>query len=228
MAKFSRLHVNQAMIETGLVPLFYHAEVDTAAQIVNACLEAGVRCIEFTNRGDQAHLVFGELARRFRGDDRAILGVGSVLDPGTAALYIQLGANFVVGPALNPEVARLCNRRKVGYSPGCATSSEISTAEELGVEIVKIFPGSQLGGPAFVKAIRGPMPWTYIMPTGGVSPEEANIRAWFEAGVACVGMGSNLVRKDLVAAGDFAAITQLASQSLAWIRAVRQEFPLFY
>jgi 2-dehydro-3-deoxyphosphogluconate aldolase / (4S)-4-hydroxy-2-oxoglutarate aldolase len=221
MAKFSRLHVLNTMIDTGLIPVFYHQDVEVASQIVTACLEAGVRCIEFTNRGDQAHLVFGELVRRFQKDERAILGAGSVLDAGTAALYLQLGANFIVGPVLNLEVARICNRRKVAYSPGCGSVSEISEAEELGVEIVKVFPGSQVGGPGFVKSVRGPMPWTNIMPTGGVDPNEENIRAWFEAGVACVGMGSKLVRKDLVAAGDYAKITELATQTLGWIKTVR-------
>lgn len=228
MAKYSRLCVLNTMIETGLVPVFYHGDVEVATKIVQALVEAGVRCFEFTNRGDQAHLVFGELVRRFAQDERVILGAGSVIDPGTAALYIQLGANFIVGPVLNPEVARLCNRRKVAYSPGCGSVSEISAAEELGVEICKVFPGSQVGGPGFVKAVRGPMPWTYIMPTGGVSPTEENMRAWFEAGVACVGMGSKLVSKDLVAAGDFEAITEAARQTLAWIQEIRKEHPLYY
>ena len=228
MAKFSRLRVLNTMIETGLIPVFYNGDVEVATKIVQALVEAGVRCFEFTNRGDQAHLVFGELVRRFYDDERIILGAGSVIDPSTAALYIQLGANFVVGPSLNPEVARLCNRRKVAYSPGCGSVSEIAVAEELGVEICKVFPGSQVGGPGFVKAVRGPMPWTYIMPTGGVSPTEENMRSWFEAGVACVGMGSKLVRKDLVAASDFKTITETAKQTIAWIQAIRAEHPIFY
>ena len=228
MAKFSRLRVLNTMIESGLVPVFYNGDVEVATKIVQALVEAGVHCFEFTNRGDQAHLVFGELVRRFYDDERIILGAGSVIDPGTAALYIQLGANFIVGPSLNPEVARLCNRRKVTYSPGCGSVSEIAVAEELGVEICKVFPGSQVGGPSFVKAVRGPMPWTYIMPTGGVSPTEENIRSWFEAGVACVGMGSKLVRKDLVAASDFKTITETAKQTIAWIQAIRAEHPIFY
>ena len=228
MAKFSRLRVLNTMIETGLVPVFYNGDAEVATKIVQALAEAGVRCFEFTNRGDQAHLIFGELVRRFYDDERIILGAGSVIDPGTAALYIQLGANFIVGPSLNPEVARLCNRRKVAYSPGCGSVSEIAVAEELGVEICKVFPGSQVGGPGFVKAVRGPMPWTYIMPTGGVSPTEENMRSWFEAGVACVGMGSKLVRKDLVAASDFKTITETAKQTIAWIQAIRAEHPLFY
>jgi 2-dehydro-3-deoxyphosphogluconate aldolase/(4S)-4-hydroxy-2-oxoglutarate aldolase len=226
MAKTSRLKVLTEMIGTGLVPLFYHNDVEVAARIVEACLEGGVRCIEFTNRGDRANLVFQALIERFEGDDRLILGVGSVMDAPTAALYIQLGADFVVSPVLNPEMARVCNRRKIPFSPGCATTSEISAAEELGVEIVKIFPGTQVGGPAFVKAIRAPMPWTYLMPTGGVSPTEENLRAWFEAGVACVGMGSKLIRKDLVEAGNFDEITRMTTQALAWIRGIREEHPL--
>jgi 2-dehydro-3-deoxyphosphogluconate aldolase/(4S)-4-hydroxy-2-oxoglutarate aldolase len=222
MARFSRLQTLTTMIETGLVPVFYHPDVEVASRIVEACLEGGVRCVEFTNRGDAAHLVFRELVRRFQDDDRAILGVGSVIDLGTAAMYIQLGTNFVVGPVLNSEVARVCNRRKVAYSPGCGSVSEISQAEELGVEICKIFPGTQVGGPGFVKSVRGPMPWTRIMPTGGVEPTEENMRAWFEAGVACVGMGSKLITKELVAAGDYQAITDKVRQTLTWIQEIRK------
>jgi len=228
MAKYSRIRVINTMIETGLVPVFYHADVEVATSIVSALVAAGVRCIEFVNRGDQAHLVFTELIRRFGDKDNVILGAGSVVDPVTAGQYIQLGANFIVGPLLNPDVARICNRRKVAYSPGCGTASEISAAEELGVEIVKIFPGSEVGGPGFVKSIRGPMPWTYLMPTGGVAPTEESLRGWFEAGVVCVGMGSNLVRKDMVAKGDFNGIGAIAAESLAIIRKVSPKRPLFY
>jgi len=228
MAKYSRLGVLHTMIETGRVPGFFHGDVEVASKIVGALAEAGVRCFEFVNRGDQAHLVFGELVRRFGDQEGVIFGAGSVVDPVTAGMYIQLGANFIVGPVLNTEVAKLCNRRKVAYSPGCGSPSEISAAEELGVEIVKIFPGSQIGGPGFVKAVRGPMPWTYLMPTGGVAPTEENLRGWFEAGVACVGMGSKMVRKDLIAAGDFDAIRDLAAGALKIIQDIRAEHPLFY
>jgi len=228
MAKYSRLRVLNTMIETGLVPVFYHRDVDVAAKIVGALVDAGVRCLEFVNRGDQAHLVFAELVRRFGDSDDVIFGAGSVVDPVTAGQYIQLGANFIVGPVLNPDVAKICNRRKVAYSPGCGTLSEISAAEELGVEIAKIFPGNQVGGPGFVKAVRGPMPWTYLMPTGGVAPTEENLRGWFEAGVACVGMGSKLVRADFVAAGDFDAIRAAAVDTLEIIQKIRSEHPIFY
>ncbi len=221
MAKYSRLYVLTNMVETGLVPIFYNRDIEVATQIVQACANGGARCIEFTNRGDQAHIVFEELVRRFKDNNEVILGAGSILDPGTTATYIQLGANFIVSPVLNPEMARICNRRKVAYSPGCGTVSEISQAEELGVEICKIFPGSQLGGAGFVKAVRGPMPWTRIIPTGGVSPTEDNIRGWIEAGAACVGMGSKLITQELVASGDFAAISENVRRVLAWIEEAR-------
>ncbi|MEE9464775.1 MAG: bifunctional 4-hydroxy-2-oxoglutarate aldolase/2-dehydro-3-deoxy-phosphogluconate aldolase, partial [Candidatus Neomarinimicrobiota bacterium] len=174
-----------------------------------------------TNRGDQAHIVFEELVRRFKDEEDVILGAGSIIDPGTTSLYIQLGANFVVSPVLNPEMARVCNRRKVAYSPGCGSVNDISQAEELGVEICKIFPGSQIGGAGFVKAVRGPMPWSRIIPTGGVSPTEENIRGWIEAGAACVGMGSKLITKEYVAAGNYEGITENVVKVLAWIREAR-------
>jgi 2-dehydro-3-deoxyphosphogluconate aldolase/(4S)-4-hydroxy-2-oxoglutarate aldolase len=221
MAKYSRLRVLTTMIETGCVPLFYHGDPDVAEKVIRACLEGGVRCVEFTNRGDGAHLVFAELMRRFREDQQLILGAGTIMDAPTAALYIQLGANFIVGPTLNPEVARLCNRRKVPYTPGCGTASEISNAEELGVEICKIFPAGELGGPAFVQAVRGPMPWVRLMPTGGVSPEKENIAAWIHAGVTCIGLGSRFISNKVIEKGDFPSITETVRQVLAWIQEAR-------
>lgn len=223
MARFDRLTVLNTMIDTGLVPVFYQSEVSVAIKIVEACLAGGARIVEFTNRADFAPEVFKELSRHCAKEQPdAILGVGSVIDPPTAALYISNGANFVVGQSLNPEVALLCNRRKIAYSPGCGSMTEISRAEELGVEIVKIFPGSSVGGPGFVKAALAPSPWTRIMPTGGVDATEESINAWFEAGVACVGIGSKLIRKDLVKAGDYAGISAQVAQVLSWIRAARQ------
>lgn len=224
MARFTRMQVLNRIYELGLVPVFYHPDLEVAKQVVAACAAGGARLVEFTNRGDNAYRVFSDLVQHFaQADPSIILGVGSVLDPVSAGLYIASGANFVVGSVLNPEVARLCNRRKVPYSPGCGSASEISAAEELGVEIVKIFPGDSVGGPGFVKAILGPTPWTRIMPTGGVEATKESISAWFKAGVAAVGIGSHLVRKEWVAAGDYAAITALTAQVLAWIREARGE-----
>lgn len=222
MARYSRLEVLNAMVETGLVPVFYHEDAEVAQRIAEACAAGGARVIEFTNRGDFAPFVFLELARAMaKSHPNVMLGAGSIVDAPTAALYIASGAHFIVGPVLNPEVARLCNRRKIAYSPGCATASEISQAEELGVEIVKIFPGGLFGGPEFVKSMLAPCPWTRIMPTGGVDPTPESIRAWFQAGVSAVGVGSNLIRKDLVAARDFDAIRDKTAQVLQWIREAR-------
>ncbi|MBN1218052.1 MAG: bifunctional 4-hydroxy-2-oxoglutarate aldolase/2-dehydro-3-deoxy-phosphogluconate aldolase [Anaerolineae bacterium] len=222
MAKFDRLTVLNTMIDTGLVPVFYHGDLEVAKKIASACAAGGAKILEFTNRGDRAWNIFTQLIQWVEQTHPAlILGVGSVIDAPTAGMYIGSGANFVVGPLLNPEVARLCNRRKVAYSPGCGSVSEISEAEELGVEIVKIFPGGQVGGPAFVKAVRGPMPWTWLMPTGGVDATKEGVAAWITAGVSCLGMGSKLIRKDLVAAGDYAGVEQNVRQVLAWIQEAR-------
>ena len=224
MAQFTRMQVLNAINAAGLVPVFYNKDADIARQITDACADGGARVVEFTNRGDFAYEVFGELVKYCR-DNRpeVILGVGSVIDPATAALYIANGANFIVGPVLNPEVARVCNRRKVAYAPGCGSASEISAAEELGCEIIKVFPGGEVGGPKFVKAHLGPCPWTSIMPTGGVDATEESISAWTKAGVAAVGIGSNLITKEAVAAGDYAAISAKVAKCLWWVQKARGE-----
>lgn len=209
MSRFTRLHVASTMMETGIVPVFYHKDAGICKQVLRACFDGGIRVFEFTNRGDFAHEVFAEL-NKFADQEipEMILGVGSVLDAGTASLYLQLGAAFVVSPVLNEDMAKVCNRRKVLWTPGCGSVTEISKAEELGAEIVKIFPGSQVGGPGFIEAVRGPMPWTYIMPTGGVEPTEESMSAWFKAGAACVGMGSQLIKKSIIEASDYASLTK--------------------
>jgi 2-dehydro-3-deoxyphosphogluconate aldolase/(4S)-4-hydroxy-2-oxoglutarate aldolase len=224
MARFTRLEVLNTIIETGLVPVFYHPDIEVVKKTADALAAGGARALEFTNRGDLAPWVFKELAEYLvKTNPKIMLGVGSVIDAPTAALYIASGACFVVGPILNPEIARLCNRRKIAYSPGCGSASEISNAEELGVEIVKVFPGDSVGGPAFVKAILGPCPWTRIMPTGGVETTKESIEAWFKAGIAAAGIGSNLVKKEWITAGNYAAITAQTDQVLHWIREVRSK-----
>jgi len=225
MAKFSRLRVLTDMVESGLAPVFYHGDSKIVTAVVKACIAGGVRCFEFTNRGDRAHEVFGEIIEKFKNDDRIILGAGSIIDAATAALYIQLGANFIVSPALNPEVARLCNRRKVPYCPGCGTVTEISNAEELGVEICKIFPAAAVGGPAFVRDVLAPLPWARLMPTGGVDATEESITGWFKAGVCCVGMGGKLFPAKTIEKGNYAEITATARKVLAWIKKARAGKP---
>ncbi|MFH1570915.1 MAG: bifunctional 4-hydroxy-2-oxoglutarate aldolase/2-dehydro-3-deoxy-phosphogluconate aldolase [Gemmatimonadota bacterium] len=222
MAKYDRMTVLNAIYEVGVVPVFYHKDPQIAIGVTEACLEGGARVVEFTNRGDLAYKVFTAVTEHVIARNLDVIhGVGSVVDAPTAALYIASGANFVVGPLLNPEVGRLCNRRKIPYSPGCGTASEIAQAEELGVEIVKVFPGKEVGGPAFVKSVLAPCPWTRIMPTGGVDATRESLEAWFQAGVACVGIGSNLVTKEAVAAKDWKALTAKVKQVVGWIQEIR-------
>ena len=214
MSKFDKIAVLQKMADTRMVPVFYYADAEVARQVVRACYDGGVRAFEFTNRGDFAHEVFADVMKFVRREcPELALGVGSVVDAPTAALYMQMGADFVVGPLLNEEVARVCNRRGVPYTPGCGTVTEVGRAQELGCDLVKVFPGDVLG-PKFVKGIMAPMPWTRLMVTGGVEPTEENLRAWRKAGVYCVGMGSKLFPKDRIAACDWASISEQCQKSI--------------
>lgn len=221
MAKFTRIEVARAMEATGLVPLFYNSDIEISKQVVKACYDGGSRLLEFTARGDFAHEIFAELNKYCLAElPEMILGVGSITDAGAASLYMQMGANFIVTPVLREDIARVCNRRKVLWSPGCGSLSEIAQAEELGCEIVKLFPGS-IYGPKFVKAAQAPCPWTKIMPTGGVSPTEESLSAWFEAGVTCVGMGSKLMVKNGAGQYDYVQIQALVAKSLEIIQKVK-------
>lgn len=209
------------MESTGLVPLFYNADVELGKSVIKACYDGGARILEFTNRGDFAHEVFRELHRyTIKELPEMILGVGSVTDAAAASLYLQLGANFVVTPVLREDIALVCNRKKVLWSPGCMTLTEIARAEELGAEIIKIFPGGQLG-PAFVKDIKGPCPWTSLMPTGGVSPTEENLKEWFDAGVTCVGIGSKLIDSSVLKSRDFEGLKNRVANAIDIIKKVR-------
>ncbi len=221
MAKFDKIAVLQKMHETGMVPVFYDKDVETAQQVVKACYDGGVRAFEFTNRGDFAHEVFAVLAKYVAKEcPEMALGVGTVVDEATAALYIQMGACFVVGPMFNPAIAKICNRRNVPYTPGCGTVTEINSAQEMGCDLCKVFPGDVLG-PKFVKGLLAPMPWTKIIVTGGVEPTEENLSAWFRAGAYCVGMGSKLFPKDKVAAKDWGYITSKCKEALKIIASIR-------
>jgi 2-dehydro-3-deoxyphosphogluconate aldolase/(4S)-4-hydroxy-2-oxoglutarate aldolase len=210
------------MANQGMVPLFYHPNIELGKNILKACYDGGARLLEFTNRGDYAHEVFRELNKYCEAElPEMIMGVGSITDAGAASLYMQLGANFVVTPVLREDIAIVCNRKKVLWSPGCGTLTEICRAEELGCEIVKLFPGGTYGA-SFVKAIKGPQPWTNIMPTGGVSPTRENLEGWFAAGVTCVGMGSKLISKDIVAGEKYSELQKSVSDALALIKEIRQ------
>lgn len=221
MAQFSRLEVANVMKETGMIPLFFNNDLELSKNVLKACYKGGARLLEFTARGDFAHEIFGELTKyAIQELPGMIMGVGSVTDAASASLYMALGANFVVTPVLREDIAIVCNRRKVLWSPGCGSLTEIARAEELGCEIVKLFPGD-IYGPQFVKGIKGPQPWTSIMPTGGVSPTEENLRGWFNAGVTCVGMGSKLISKEIIANKDYAKLEQDVKAALNLIQKVR-------
>ncbi|MEM8846120.1 MAG: bifunctional 4-hydroxy-2-oxoglutarate aldolase/2-dehydro-3-deoxy-phosphogluconate aldolase [Bacteroidota bacterium] len=223
MAQFSRIEVAETMRELGMVPLFYHPNIELGKKVLKACYDGGARLMEFTARGDFAFEVFSELNKyAIKELPGMIMGVGSITDAATASLFMQMGANFVVTPSLREDIAVVCNRRKVLWSPGCGSLTEINRAEELGCEIIKLFPGSTYG-PGFVKAIKGPQPWTSIMPTGGVSTEKSNLDGWFKAGVLCVGMGSKLISKEILKEQDFEKLQQLVSSTLKTIQEIKKE-----
>ena len=222
MAQYSRIEVATVMKETGMVPLFYHPDLDLGKKVLKACYDGGARLMEFTARGDYAFEVFSELNKfAIKELPGMILGVGSITDAGAASMFMQMGANFIVTPSLREDIAIVCNRRKVLWSPGCGSLTEINKAEEMGCEIVKLFPGDMYG-PGFVKAIKGPQPWTSVMPTGGVSTDESNLKGWFDAGVTCVGMGSQLISKELLANKDFIGLENTVRKALATISNLRE------
>ena len=210
------------MHNSGMIPLFYDPDIEISKNIVQACYQGGARLLEFTHRGDFAHEVFRELIR-FANESLPgmIIGVGSVTDAASASYYLMNGANFIITPVFREDIAIVCNRRKVLWSPGCGSLTEIAKAEEMGAEIVKLFPGN-IYGPEFVKAIKGPQPWTSIMPTGGVTTEKENLKAWFDAGVSCVGLGSKLISKELVKNQDYEQISNTIKKTLALIQTLKQ------
>lgn len=223
MAKYTRIEVSNIMNSTGLVPLFYNSDLEIAKNVLKACYDGGARLMEFTARGDFAHEIFGELNKyALKSLPGMIMGVGSITDAASASRFMALGANFIVTPVLREDIAVVCNRRKVLWSPGCGSLTEITKAEELGCEIVKLFPGGILG-PGFVKAIKGPQPWTSIMPTGGVSPTKENLEAWFNAGVTCVGMGSKLIFKDQEGKYPYDKIESLTREALEIIAQIKKQ-----
>ena len=223
MAKYTRIEVAAVMKETGLVHLFYHTDVSLAKKVLKACYDGGARLMEFTSRGDFAFEIFGELNKYAIAElPGMILGVGSITDAAAASLYMQLGANFIVTPVFREDIAIACNRRKVLWSPGCASLTEIARAEELGCEIVKLFPG-EIYGPQFIKGVKGPCPWTSIMPTGGVTTAKDNLTSWFDAGAVCVGMGSQLITNEILKNQDVVLLEDIVRKTLATIKEIRQK-----
>lgn len=219
MSKFNKIDTVGIIRNTGIVPVFYNKDVALTKKVVKTCYDGGIRAFEFTNRGDGAHKVFEELIAFVRAEcPEMALGAGTILDAPTAALYLQMGADFLVSPCCVDEVITLANRRGVPYSPGCGTVTEIVHAMEKGCDLVKVFPAGTVGGPAFVKNVLAPLPWAMIMATGAVEPAEDNLKAWAKSGVTAVGMGSKLFPRELIASEDWAAISELCRKSIAWFR----------
>ncbi len=219
MSIFNKIDTIGIIRNTGIVPVFYNKDAELTKKVVKACYDGGIRAFEFTNRGDGAHKVFEEVMAFVRKEcPEMALGAGTILDAPTAALYIQMGADFLVSPCCVDEVITLANRRGIPYSPGCGTVTEIVHAQERGCDLVKVFPAGTVGGPAFVKNVLAPLPWAMVMCTGAVEPTQENLTAWAKSGVTAVGMGSKLFPKEVIAAGDWASISALCAQCLSWFK----------
>ena len=221
MAQYSRIKVINKMMELRMVPLFYHSDFQVAKNILQACYNGGARLIEFTNRGDFAIEVFSKLIK-FASKELPgmIVGIGSVTDSAAASQYMLLGANFVVTPVLREDIAIVCNRRKVLWIPGCGSLSEIAKAEEMGCEFIKLFPGN-VYGPDFIKSVKAPQPWSSIMPTGGVSIEKSNLLGWFKGGADCVGLGSQLISKEVLINQDFKKLEKNVLDTIQFIQKIK-------
>ena len=223
MAQFTRYEVLTEIYKSSMIPLFYNDDIEISKKIVQACYQGGARLLEFTHRGDFAHEVFRELISFANHSLQGmILGVGSVSDAASASYYLMNGANFIVTPVYREDIAILCNRRKILWSPGCGSLTEIAKAEEMGADLVKLFPGN-IYGPEFVKAVKGPQPWTHIMPTGGVTTEETNLKSWFDAGVSCVGLGSKLITKEIIDNQAYEELAKRVEKTLQLIQRLKTQ-----
>jgi len=223
MAAHSRLDVWNALLSSGLVATLPADDADATLAGARGLLTGGARLIELLHRGDTAYETWRAVVPKLQRErPEAIVGVGSIVDAPTAALYLAQGADFVVGPGLVEEVARLCHRRKVAWLPGCGSVSEIGRAEELGAEVVKLFPASAFDGPEFLRSLRGPQPWSRVMPTGNAVPhDESAITRWIAAGACALGMGPALAEPRLLAARDEAGVATRTRAVLAWIAKAR-------
>src|SRR5579871_6211990 len=199
------------MHRTGIIPVFYHADIEKAKSVLTACYHGGVRVFEFTNRGENAFEVFTELQKHAQTLPGLILGIGTIMNIADTEMYLAADANFIVSPILKTEMAAVCARHDRMWIPGCGTLTEIVTAKEAGARLIKIFPGSVLR-PKFVSSVLPVVPGLKLMPTGGVEPTQESLKSWFDAGVCCVGMGSQLLTKRIIDDGDWTTLQKNVTQ----------------
>lgn len=216
---FTKKEITAVMAQTGMIPVFNHADINVAKSVLDASYRAGIRVFEFTNRGENSLSVFKELKAYAKKYKDMLLGIGTIFTPQQAEDFLAVEADFIVSPALIPSVAAHCNNRDVLWIPGCGTVTEIFNAKEMGAEVIKAFPGNVLG-PSFVSAVKAVMPDLKIMPTGGVEPTEENLSQWFGAGVVCVGMGSQLFKKEWIKEGNYTALEQQIEKTLKLIQSI--------
>ncbi len=220
MARNSSAVVYGRFEETPIVPLFFNADLEISKNVLKACYDGGIRVFEFTNRGIEAPSIFAKLIEYVEKDcPDLVLGIGTVYDVKQASEFISMGADFMLQPFTTPAVGEICAKHDIPWMPGTMTLTEIRNAEILGAKYVKIFPGN-IVGPGFVKALKGPMPHSKIMVTGGVEPNRVSMTSWFSAGAAAVGMGSQLFPAELIAKKEFHTITRTINELIQIYRSL--------
>ncbi|WP_378181255.1 bifunctional 4-hydroxy-2-oxoglutarate aldolase/2-dehydro-3-deoxy-phosphogluconate aldolase [Aquimarina sp. SS2-1] len=218
--KHTNQHIISTMEDTGLIPVFNHPDIGIAQEVVEASYQAGIKVFEFTNRDEKALEVFTKLRQYGSKYDDLILGIGTIFTETEVKKFMDAGADFIVSPALIPEVADYCTTKETLWIPGCATITEVYNAHQLGAQLIKAFPGNVLGSD-FIKAVKTVLPMVKIMPTGGVKPTFENLKLWFDSGVSCVGMGSQLFHKDAIKNGNFDKLTNDIKEALQHIQKVK-------
>jgi 2-dehydro-3-deoxyphosphogluconate aldolase/(4S)-4-hydroxy-2-oxoglutarate aldolase len=217
----SRQEITQLISQHALLPLFNPDDLEISKNVIKAAYDGGVRLFECTNRSSDALSIFKQLVPLVESTmPGMVLGAGTIMDEAAAQRFYEAGAQFIVSPVISEDVARFCKKHDLFWCPGASTLNEIINAQNMGADVVKIFPANFLGGPEFVKAIKAPCPWIRIMPTGGVDGSEKNLRAWFEAGVVCVGIGSQLFTREILAAREYKMITTRTKEIVATIQSI--------
>lgn len=210
-----------AFEQSGIIPVFYHDDENVCLEVLQACYDGGLRVFEFTSRGENARKNFAAMRdRKLAAMPDLYLGIGTIKNAADAAIYAGMGADFIVCPVSDPETAAYCRSENITWIPGCMTPTEISVAEKNGASLVKLFPGNVLG-PGYVKSIKPLFPQLKFMPTGGVEPTQLSMDAWFDAGVVCVGMGSNLLSKPLIESKDWGGLKEKIMQTFAFLSAMK-------